>query len=79
MGGLRNLKKYSVFVSLGISDHLHYFFLNMFYLYLRERKRQSMSKGGAERWRQNPKQQAPGSELSAQSPMQGLNSRAARS
>ena len=38
-------------------------------------ERQSMSGGGAERetHTQNPKQ-APGSELSAQSPMQGLNS-----
>ena len=39
------------------------------------RKRKSMSRGGAERERetQNPKQ-APGSELSAQSPTRGLNS-----
>ena len=34
--------------------------------------------GGAERETQNPKQ-APGSKLSAQSPMQGLNSQTARS
>ena len=41
----------------------------------RERERQSMSRGGAERERetQNPKQ-APGSELSAQSPTRALNS-----
>ena len=39
-----------------------------------------MSRGGAERERetQNP-EQAPGSELSAQSPMQGSNPRTARS
>ena len=42
----------------------------------RKRQRQSASRGGAEREReaQNPKQ-APGSELSAQSMMWGLNSR----
>ena len=55
------------------------FFLNVYFG--RERKRQSTSRGGAERERgktQNRKQ-APGSELSAQSPMQGSNSQAARS
>ena len=50
------------------------------YLSLRERERQTMSRGGAERERetQNPKQ-APGSELSAQSPTRGSNSQTARS
>ena len=43
-----------------------------------ERERQSVSRGGAERETQNPKQ-APGPELSAQSPMQGSNSRTTRS
>ena len=44
------------------------------FIYLFVRERESTSKGGAERNRdtQNPKQ-APGSELSAQSPMQGSN------
>ena len=37
-----------------------------------------MSRGGAERETQNPKQ-APGSELSAQSPMLGSTSRTMRS
>ena len=43
-------------------------------LFIFERERQSMSGGGAEREREteNPKQ-APGSELSAQNPMRGLN------
>ena len=50
------------------------------FTYFRERDRQNMSGGGAERERetQNPKQ-APGSELSAQSPMRGLNSQTLRS
>ena len=43
----------------------------------RERERQSMSGGGAERETQNRKQ-APGSELSAQSLMWGLNPQAER-
>ena len=66
-----------------------FFFFNFFnlYLFLREREtetetqreKQSMSRGGAEReGDQNPKQ-APGSELSAQSPTRGLNSQAMRS
>ena len=46
----------------------------------RERERQSMRRGEGQRERktQNPKQ-APGSELSAQSLMQGSNPRAVRS
>ena len=44
-------------------------------MFIFERVRQSMSEGGAET--QNPKQ-APGSELSAQSLMRGLNSQTAR-
>ena len=50
------------------------FFLFLFYIYLflRDRERQSTSRGGAERDTQNPKQ-VPGSELSAQSPMQVSN------
>ena len=44
-------------------------------IYFREREKQSMSGGGAERERetQNPKE-APGSEPSAQSPTRGSNS-----
>ena len=47
---------------------------------MRERDRASMSREGAERdsETQNPKQ-APGSELSAESPMWGLNSQTVRS
>ena len=49
-------------------------------MFIFEREKESMSKGGAERERetQNPKQ-APGSELSAQSPTRGLNPRTERS
>ena len=59
--------------------HAVYLFFNI-YSFLRDRERQSMSRGGAEREgeTQNPKQ-APGSELSAQSPTQGSNSRNMRS
>ena len=54
---------------------LFFLIFNCFYiLILRERKRQSMSWGGAERERETQNlKQAPGSELSAQSPRQGLN------
>ena len=57
----------------------HGFFFNV-YLFLRERQRQSTSGGGSgrERETQNLKQ-APGSELSAQSPTQASNPRTARS
>ena len=50
------------------------------YLFLRDRERQSMSSGVAEREMetQNPKQ-APGSGLSAQSPMRGSLSQTMRS
>ena len=49
-------------------------------MFIFERQRQGTSGGGAERERetQNAKQ-APGSELSAQSPVWDLNSRAVRS
>ena len=53
------------------------FFFNV-YLFLRERERQTASRGGAERETKNPKQ-GPDSELSAQSPTQGLNSQIMRS
>ena len=64
----------------------NFLFLNVFLMFLftfereRERDRDRASGGGAERARetQNPKQ-TPGSQLSAQSRMQGLNSRAVRS
>ena len=51
----------------------------VFLMLIFERKRQSASRGGAERERetQNSKQ-APGSELSAQNPMQGSNPWAVR-
>ena len=42
-------------------------------LFLRERETEWVEKGQRERETQNPKQ-APGSEILAQSPMQGLNS-----
>ena len=58
-------------------------FLNFFNVYSfteteREREREQARAGQRERGTQNPKQ-APGSELSAQSPMRGSNSRTARS
>ena len=43
-------------------------------MFIFERERQSMSGGGAKREGDAESQQAPGSELSAQSPMQGPNS-----
>ena len=49
---------------------------NFFNVFLRERERES--RGGAERGRQNVKQ-APGSELSAQSPTRRLNPQTVRS
>ena len=56
------------------------FFLMFLFIFERERERQSVSRGGAERERktQNPKQ-APGSQLSAQSPTRSSNSQTARS
>ena len=61
---LSDIKSFYVFIKK--------FFLNI-YLFLRDRARQSVNVGGIERGgTQNPKQ-APGSELSAQSLMQGLN------
>ena len=62
------------------STTLAFFFFNFFnvYLFLRERDTLSGSGGGAERETQNPKQ-ALGSEMSAQSPMQGSHSQTMRS
>ena len=65
--------------SLSLGILVFFFFFNV-YLSLRERERQSMSRGGAERERETQSlKQVPGSELSAQSPTRGLNSRIARS
>ena len=50
---------------------------NCFNIYFWKRERESMNAGGTEKETQNLKQ-APGSELSAQSPMQGSNPRAVR-
>ena len=64
---------YTVFIS-----ELQGFFFYV-YLFLRERQKQSASgEGQRERVTENPKQ-APGSELSTQSPTQGLNPWTARS
>ena len=49
------------------------------YLFLRERERQSMSSGGAERGGDTESEAAPGSELSAHSLTRGSNSRTVRS
>ena len=54
-----------------------YIFLNV-YLFLREREKCERGRAERESETQNQKQ-APGSELLAQSPMWGLNSRAVRS
>ena len=52
----------------------------MFIYILRERERQTASGGGAERARERQtRKQAPGSELPAQSPIQGLNPPTVRS
>ena len=48
------------------------------YLFLRDSKRQCVSRGGTERDKQNPKQ-VPGAELSAQNPTRGSNSQTIRS
>ena len=48
-------------------------FFNVHSFFEKERERESMSMGGAERGTQNPKQ-APGFELSAQSRIRGQNS-----
>ena len=70
---------YIQFYTLGSSLLIFFNFCNV-YLLLRDRERQSVSGGGAERERktQNLKE-APGSELSAQSPTQGSNPQAVRS
>ena len=52
-------------------------FVNV-YLFLRERDRAGAGEGQRDRESQNPKQ-APGSELSAQSPMWGSNPQTERS
>ena len=52
----------------------NYFFLifSLFIIFEEDRNREQAGKGQRERETQN-REQAPGSELSAQSPMQGLN------
>ena len=69
-----------IFVSQGywpvVFSFVKKFFLHLF-IFDRQRDRAQVERG-RERRRQNPKQ-APGSELSAQSPMQGLNSQTVRS
>ena len=49
------------------------------YLFLRQRERLSVSKRGVERAETQKVKQAPGSELSAQSPTWGSNPQTARS
>ena len=63
--------------SFGVVSDFFFSFLN-FHLFLRERERERAGEGQRERETQNPKQ-APGSELSAQSPTWGSNSQAVRS
>ena len=66
-----------------LSHFISFYFLIFIYFEgerEREREKQSMSRGGAERERETQNlKRAPGSELSAQSPMRGLNSPAVRS
>ena len=61
---------------------MHTFFFLLTFIFERERDRErdraQTGKGKRERATQNPKQ-APGSELSAQTPRQGSNPRTARS
>ena len=68
--------------SISLSTHIYRlftyrFFLNV-YSFLRDRDRMWVEEGQRERERLNPKQ-APGSQLSAQSPMPGSNPRTVRS
>ena len=64
------------------TSHLRYhfkIFFSFFFFNLFLRQRESMSRRGAERERETQNlKQAPGSELSAQSPMQGSNSQTVR-
>ena len=75
---------FSLFISLHhpllIITDIIFYFLMLIYFWQRERERQSVSEGRAERERhtQNVKQ-APGSELSAQSPKRDSNSWTAKS
>ena len=62
-----------------VSFCLLFFNFLMFIFRERERQRQSMSGGGAERDGDTESEEAPGSELSAQSPMHGSNPQTARS
>ena len=48
-------------------------------MFIFERERESVSRGGAEREGDPESKQAPGPELSAQSPVQGLNPQTMRS
>ena len=54
-------------------------FFECFYLFLREREREGVGQGGAKREGDAESEEAPGSELSAQSPTQGSNSITGRS
>ena len=61
---------------------VYVYFLNVFYLVLREREREAKLEWGRGRERERETQnrkRAPGSELSAQSPTGGSNSRTVRS
>ena len=64
-----------------LSDMALFFFITFIhFLRERQRQRQSVSRGGAERERESQNlEQAPDSELSAQSPMWGSNSQTGRS
>ena len=65
-------------------DFFYFYFLKCLLIFERERERDRAPAGEGQREREREKEtqnlkQAPGSELSAQSLTQGLNSRAARS
>ena len=72
---VKKLLKSFAYFSTGLSILFH--FINV-YLFLRRCERQSEAAEGQTQGEQNLKQ-APGSELSAQSPLQGSNSRIVRS
>ena len=84
-GHERNLLSLSICAFSGVFAFILFYFilfyLILFYIYLllRDRERQSMSMGGAEREETQNLKPAPSSELSAQSPTQGLNLQTARS
>ena len=74
-----SIPNYLITVSVGRAQEWNWFFFFLMFIYFWDRERQSMNGGGSEREGDKNPKQAPGSELSAQSPTQGSNSRTVRS